>query len=102
MNTFVYGDILVTYDEGMSKNEVMDYVELYDSKEPAGISEITFNIPTDAPEMLDVQWIPKQVDFERIRRITGYLVGDVKRWNDGKKAELKDRVNHGLGGMEIL
>lgn len=35
------------------------------------------------------------VKFERIRRITGYLVGDVSRWNDGKYAELKDRVKHG-------
>ena len=33
--------------------------------------------------------------FERIRRITGYLVGDVRRWNNGKKAELRDRKFHG-------
>ncbi len=32
--------------------------------------------------------------FERIRRITGYLVGTVDRFNDGKKAEVKDRVKH--------
>ena len=32
--------------------------------------------------------------FERIRRITGYLVGTVDRWNDAKKAELRDRVKH--------
>lgn len=38
------------------------------------------------------------VEFERIRRITGYLVGDTKRFNSGKKAELDDRVKHGLGG----
>ena len=36
------------------------------------------------------------VEFERIRRITGYLVGDTKRFNSGKKAELDDRVKHGL------
>lgn len=35
------------------------------------------------------------VPFERIRRITGYLVGDVSRWNNGKIAELEDRVTHG-------
>ena len=34
------------------------------------------------------------VDFERIRRITGYLVGTTNRWNNGKKAELRDRVQH--------
>jgi ribonucleoside-triphosphate reductase len=35
------------------------------------------------------------IPFERIRRITGYLVGTVDRWNDGKRAELKDREKHG-------
>ena len=35
------------------------------------------------------------VEIERIRRITGYLVGDCKKsFNDAKKAELKDRVKH--------
>ncbi|MDO5561949.1 MAG: anaerobic ribonucleoside triphosphate reductase [bacterium] len=34
------------------------------------------------------------VGFERLRRITGYLVGTLDRWNDGKKAEEKDRVKH--------
>lgn len=36
------------------------------------------------------------VKFERIRRITGYLVGTLDRFNDGKAAEVKDRVKHGM------
>lgn len=32
--------------------------------------------------------------FERIRRITGYLVGTMNKWNDAKKAEEGDRVKH--------
>ena len=36
------------------------------------------------------------VRFERIRRITGYLVGTLDKWNDAKKKEEKDRVKHGL------
>ena len=35
--------------------------------------------------------------FERIRRITGYLVGTTDRWNNAKRAEERDRVKH----MEI-
>ena len=35
------------------------------------------------------------VGFERIRRITGYLVG-MDRFNDAKRAEEHDRVKHGL------
>lgn len=38
----------------------------------------------------------KGVRFERIRRITGYLVGSLNRWNDAKRAEERDRVKHGL------
>ena len=40
------------------------------------------------------------VGFERIRRITGYLVGTVDRFNNGKKAEERDRVKHGLDGLD--
>ena len=36
----------------------------------------------------------KDVGFERIRRITGYLVGTMDKWNDAKKAEERDRVKH--------
>jgi len=36
----------------------------------------------------------KGVGFERIRRITGYLVGTIDRWNNAKKAEERDRVKH--------
>ena len=32
--------------------------------------------------------------FERIRRITGYLVGTTDRWNNAKRAEERDRVKH--------
>ena len=39
------------------------------------------------------------VGFERIRRITGYLVGTVDRFNNGKKAEERDRVKHGTQGL---
>ena len=38
--------------------------------------------------------IGKDVSFERIRRITGYLVGNMDKWNDAKKAEERDRVKH--------
>ena len=41
----------------------------------------------------------KDVGFERIRRITGYLVGTMDKWNDAKKAEERDRVKHSLNGQ---
>jgi anaerobic ribonucleoside-triphosphate reductase len=36
------------------------------------------------------------IRFERIRRITGYLVGTVERFNDAKRAEERDRVKHSM------
>ena len=39
------------------------------------------------------------VPFERLRRITGYLVGSLDRWNDAKKAEEAARVKHNVNGV---
>lgn len=38
------------------------------------------------------------VPFERVRRITGYLVGTLDRFNNAKRAEERDRVKHVTGG----
>lgn len=38
--------------------------------------------------------IGEGVKFQRIRRITGYLVGTLDRFNDAKRAEERDRVKH--------
>ena len=40
------------------------------------------------------------VEFERIRRITGYLVGTIDRFNDAKRAEESDRVKHSLSDSD--
>ena len=47
-------------------------------------------------EYVDVNCIFEHVPFERIRRITGYLVGTTNKWNDAKRAEEHDRVKHGM------
>ena len=44
--------------------------------------------------MKNEKMVGEGVKFERIRRITGYLVGTIDRFNDGKKNEEKDRVKH--------
>ena len=38
--------------------------------------------------------IGNNIAFARIRRITGYLVGTMDKWNDAKKAEERDRAKH--------
>ena len=46
------------------------------------------------PESCEVEYRLEGRKFERIRRITGYLVGTTDRWNNAKREELKDRVKH--------
>lgn len=48
-------------------------------------------------ERAGVKIIGEGVGFERIRRITGYLVGDLERFNNAKRAEEAQRVKHGFG-----
>lgn len=43
-----------------------------------------------------VREVGENVGFERIRRITGYLVGTTDRFNNAKKAEESERVKHGI------
>ena len=50
-------------------------------------------------EVREMKTVGEGVGFERIRRITGYLVGTVDRFNNGKKAEERDRVKHSPEGL---
>lgn len=45
-------------------------------------------------EKAPVKMVGQGVRFERIRRITGYLVGTLDRFNNAKRAEERDRVRH--------
>ena len=53
----------------------------------------TSSLPVDG-DYVDLHYRFEPVPFERIRRITGYLVGTMDRWNNAKKAEEADRVKH--------
>lgn len=50
-------------------------------------------------EVMKEKTVGEGVGFERIRRITGYLVGTVDRFNNAKQAEEHDRVKHSLDGI---
>lgn len=77
----------------MSKDEQKIYADFIREKHPERIvNELTIQIDGEYVNLhysYDVN-----TPFERIRRITGYLVGDMNRWNDGKRAEEHDRVKH--------
>jgi hypothetical protein len=61
------------------------------AKEIKGCDHVTVNIDGD---WLDVKY--NIMSFVRLARITGYLTTTVDRWNDAKRAELHDRVKHGI------
>lgn len=62
---------------------------------PETSPEAPRNAKERTPEEITRERYGEGVGFERIRRITGYLVGDVSRWNNAKYSELHDRVKHG-------
>lgn len=49
--------------------------------------------------MEDKKMFGKGVKFQRIRRITGYLVGDLERFNNAKRQEEAQRVKHLRGKL---
>ena len=50
---------------------------------------------------VDLDYTLQGPKFERIRRITGYLTGTLDSWNNSKRAEERDRVKHGLDGVDF-
>lgn len=58
------------------------------------LTEIVGIIVPEDEEYIDLEYVFRNKPFHRLRRITGYLVGTLGRWNNGKKAEERDRVKH--------
>lgn len=72
--------------------EIEEYKKYVCEKHPGEkIAELV--IESDG-EYVDLTCYTQAVPFERIRRITGYLVGSLDRFNDAKRAEVKDRLSH--------
>ena len=65
------------------------------AKEKYGQEPIGMTVKLDG-DYVDLDYDFGKVPFERIRRITGYLVGTLDRFNNAKRAEESERVKHGL------
>ena len=72
-------------------NEAQAYVEYLEKKYNRKLESLEIRLDG---EYADLSYHFAPVRFERIRRITGYLVGDMTKWNDAKAAEEADRVKH--------
>lgn len=76
----------------MTEDEKNEYVKFLRKKYPGrDFSEIVLKIDG---EYIDIQYEYSDPPFDRIRRITGYLVGSMDRWNSAKRAEENDRLKH--------
>ncbi len=80
--------------EAVSQDELDAYLD-YGRKKYSDRIISGMTVKTDG-EFVDLQFDFADVPFERIRRITGYLVGTLDRFNNGKRAEEHDRVKHSV------
>ena len=77
----------------LEQNEINAYIERAQKKygrEPLGM-----DIKVDG-DYVELSYDFGQQSFQRIRRITGYLVGTLDRFNNAKRAEEHDRVKHSM------
>ena len=78
----------------LTQAEINAYVDQLKAANPDKYFK-TIELTLDG-EYVDVNYTYDNVPFERIRRITGYLVGTVDRFYDAKRAEVQDRVKHSI------
>lgn len=74
-----------------SPEEAQAYVDYLQEKYNRKLERLDIQLDGD---YADLNYKFASAPFERIRRITGYLVGTMDHWNDAKKAEEADRVKH--------
>ena len=76
----------------LSEQEKQGYIDYVKGKNPKKI--IKYIKVTLDGDFANLEYEVEEEPFDRIRRITGYLVGDTRYWNNAKKAEERDRVKH--------
>ena len=86
----------------MSEKEAKIYVDYLEEKYQRKVAELTIDLDAEDEEYVGLTYSLEDIPFERIRRITGYLVGTMDHWNDAKSAEERDRVKHGISGAQAI
>ena len=82
------------HPEDMPVEEVKAIFAHANESYPGAVGKVDIHLDG---KFVDLRYELKERDgvpFERVRRITGYLVGDLSRFNDAKRAEVGDRVKH--------
>lgn len=79
--------------EQISQDEINAYLD-YGKQKYSDREILGMTVKVDG-DYVDLKYdFAKDIPFDRIRRITGYLVGTLDRFNNGKRAEERDRVKH--------
>jgi hypothetical protein len=79
--------------EQISQDEINAYLD-YGKQKYSDREILGMTVKVDG-DYVDLKYdFAKDIPFDRIRRITGYLVGTLDRFNNGKRAEEHDRVKH--------
>ena len=96
-----YDGVVVKVENGsIPEEEAIAYVERGRELYSSNLTEIIATLDPNDPEMIDLEYKWMDKPFHRLRRITGYLVGNLGRWNNAKRAEERDRVKHESFGGE--
>lgn len=82
-----------------TKEETKAYAEYLENKYGRKLKLLKVTVDGD---FADLEYMFESKPFERIRRITGYLVGSMEHWNNAKTSEEHDRVKHSTSEMETL
>ena len=84
----------------INEEEAQNYVKYLEKKYNRKLKSLEITVDG---EYADLNYEFEPVAFERIRRITGYLVGTMDNWNNAKRAEEADRVKHETSsGLETI
>ena len=88
-------DVTVKGIDNISEQEILAYMDyIHQDNRNDEIESLEISAQEGDNVALDYTLRPPQ--FQRIRRITGYLVGTLDRFNNAKRAEEHDRVKHSL------
>lgn len=86
-------NVKINNPDNIPEEIVQAAINMMEQEEGRHVVEISIR-RTENPDEYGITPVFEKVPFQRIRRITGYLVGDLGRFNDAKRAEVLDRVKH--------
>lgn len=92
---YSYEGVTLTCDTDIPEDEAKAYITHLQEKLGNTLESVEVKIDGDYAD-LSYKYKESDAPFERIRRITGYLVGTLDRFNDAKLSEESDRVKHAV------